>query len=205
MQGLFLRAALREGARFAIVYGEHGREAYHVADERGGFSDAAALLQEQQRFGGEHESCGMQACVRRLNAAVEAGARFGGFRGGDSWPAHLHASGHAVDGSETEVGEVIFDLFGRVDEAFERARQFAADEYSEHFVARFCDAFDNFANLAQRRLARGGNVVSHFVDIFIEGIEVGFQFDELFVIPIDDERGNFDAELGANVLGNGRG
>ena len=92
-----------------------------------------------------------------------------------------------------------------MDEAFERARQFAADEYSEHFVARFCDDFDNFANLAQRRLARGGNVVGHFIDIFIEGIEVGFQFDELFAIPIDDERGNFDAELGANVLGNGRG
>ena len=62
-----------------------------------------------------------------------------------------------------------------------------------------------FANLAQRRLARGGNVVGHFVDIFIEGIEVGFRFDELFAIPIDDERGNFDAKLGANVLGNGRG
>ena len=47
-KGFFLRAALREGARFAVVYGEHGREADHVADECGGFSDAAALLQEQQ-------------------------------------------------------------------------------------------------------------------------------------------------------------
>lgn len=155
--------------------------------------------------GGEHESRGMQACVRRLNAVVKAGARFGGFRSGDNGPTHLHAIGHAVNGGETEVGEVVFDLFGRVDEAFERARHFAADEYSEHFVARFRDAFDNFANLAQGRLARGGNTVGHFVDIFIESIEVGFRFDELFAISIDDERGDFDAELGANVLGNGRG
>ena len=58
--------------------------------------------------------------------------------------------------AKRKLREVVFDLFGRVDEAFERARQFAADEYSEHFVARFCDAFDNFANLAQRRLLEVG-------------------------------------------------
>ena len=36
-------------------------------------------------------------------------------------------------------------------------------------------------------------------------IETHFLSYKPFAIPIDDERGSFDAELGTNVLGNGRG